>query len=284
MNGLGPALRALREQAGHPSARSFFRSSGGTRTFGCTYKAYLNVEAGRSLPQPRLALTIAQALRLADDSPRARAYVSAYLRSALGSPELCGFLTRAIGSDPAAGEPAALFARASEEAFARRTLNLSPEQADLLYSDFLAYWCFTLLSNDVDHWRAESLAEAVAAKPRAVRAALERLTRARLAARDRRGDYFCPHSGKVFRYPRDKFFVPRTLGRLKAHWDAMAARQGESIFSRRLALRTSTEEIASRFPGLAHAVNGAALYSRLEPAPDSALFTVAVNVRRLPDS
>ena len=50
----GAMVRRRREDAGYASAREFYQSLGGRAFFGCTYKAYLNVEAGASHPSPRL--------------------------------------------------------------------------------------------------------------------------------------------------------------------------------------------------------------------------------------
>src|SRR5438094_650062 len=96
MAGFASAVRGLRERAGFPSARSFYKSRGGPRGLGCTYRAYLNVEAGRSLPQPKLAMSIARGLGLASDGAPARDYCLAYLRSTCRSEELSSFLERAL--------------------------------------------------------------------------------------------------------------------------------------------------------------------------------------------
>ncbi|MBI3552012.1 MAG: hypothetical protein HY077_05790 [Elusimicrobia bacterium] len=76
-----------REEAGYKSARQFYESLGGRAFFGCTYKAYLNVESGASQPQPRLVERLVAGLRLAIGSRGVREFALAYLRLLLGPGE-----------------------------------------------------------------------------------------------------------------------------------------------------------------------------------------------------
>src|SRR5581483_5707266 len=98
MQDFAMTLRGLRERAGHASARAFFLARGGTRVFGCTYKAYLNIESGRSLPQPGLALKIAAELGVDAGSPQAQTFISSYLRTILGREELADFVLRVLSA------------------------------------------------------------------------------------------------------------------------------------------------------------------------------------------
>ncbi|MBI3552011.1 MAG: hypothetical protein HY077_05785 [Elusimicrobia bacterium] len=279
MSAFSTVVRELRAQKGYASARAFFKARGGPRFFGCTYKAYLNVEAGRSLPQPGLAMSVARGLSL--DGEHAASFVSSYLRTAAGSAELASFLTQALAEETAPGAAEALLERASEESLARRARPMTREQAEILYSQEATYWSFCVISNDRGHWGAEEVAKLYSWKTASARRSLDVLVKCGLAARDRAGRYFCPDVGKVFQYPRDKFFVPRTLSRLKAHWDAMARRRGRELFRQAWTVRGDEDKLRAGFPHLAQAVYGAAIYSRTDRAADSAIFVVETRVRRL---
>lgn len=274
-------LRALRAESGFDSARSFYRAAGAVKGLGCSYKAYLDCEAGRSLPQPRLALRLASALRLRADPRRSRAFVAAYLRSAVGREELSSFLIRALTEKAAPAGPDALFRKASEQSFARRAMPLSEPQAELLYRDHAAYWCFTLLSNDRGAWTVAGLARHLGLGERAVRTGLKSLAALDLAERAKGGAYRCQHAGKVFTYPRERFFRPRRLARLKEHWSAMARRQGKTLYEESVVVGASESALRSQFSSLAEAVYGSHIYSRVEPAPDAGIFVIEASVRRL---
>lgn len=273
-------LRRLRAQAGHSSARSFYRERGGRAFFGCTYKAYLDLEAGRSLPQPELALRAAKALGVRERPGWTREFVSSYLGGVLRGTGLAEFLLRALRGEPPG--PADLFQKASESSFAGRSKSLNHAQAELLYRDAGAYWCFTLLSNDEGHWSRTDLGKACGLSPAKAKAALASLRREGLAARDREGLYFCPDTGRVFLYPRDEFFKPRTFAALKGHWDRMAARRGSRILGRRVRIKGSEANLRAVFLDLAQTVNGAHLYAVREKGPDTGLFVVYAGARRRP--
>lgn len=269
--------RRLRAEAGYGTARSFYKRNGGPRGFGCTYRAYLDIEAGRSLPQPSLALAVARALGLTPEDPRAAGYCRAYLRSLCRGEELADFLVEARSAEGSTS----LFERASEDSFARRAVPLTREQAELLYSSGPAYWAFTLLSNDRRAFSPREAARLMSWPLARAEAGLAAVAKAGLARRTKDGSYRCPEAGRVFQYPRERFFVPRTLERLRAHWDAMRRRRGRRLLERAYVVRSSEAALRPSFPSLAQAVYGSALYSRLESADDSAICVVEIRARRL---
>ncbi|MBI3553263.1 MAG: hypothetical protein HY077_12280 [Elusimicrobia bacterium] len=58
-------LRKYREGLGHRNAHSFFTAQGGRGFFGCTYRAYLYVEKGLSVPSPALVEKLVATLWIA---------------------------------------------------------------------------------------------------------------------------------------------------------------------------------------------------------------------------
>lgn len=281
MSGFPEAVRRLREAAGFSSARSFYRGRGGQRFFGCTYKAYLNIEAGRSIPQPALALRIAEGLRVLETKDRARQFVTAYLASTVGTEELAGFLVRVLSEPKAETSESTLLQKASDSSFVERVKPLTHEQAELLCGDYAVYWCFALLSDEDRHFGIADISRLLRLDLGKCKAALGKLVKAELIAKDRDGLYSCPEAHKIFTYPRDKFFIPKKMAALKAHWSAMAARQGRMLFSRSLLIRASEGRLKHYFPQLISAINGVHLYSRRQPSKDSALFVLQGDVRRL---
>lgn len=278
MNEFALELRRQREAEGFASARAFYKTRGG-RTFGCTYKAYLNLEAGRSVPQPALALRIAAALGVSGEAARARAYVGAYLKALVGRPELAGFLLRALGAADSPESKSTPFQRASEMGAQGKIVPLTRRQADGLCADPDQYWAWGVVSDDGGRWTPAALAKLLDLPAGRTRSALEALVKLGLLSREG-GSYFCGDAGKIFRFPRGSLYVPDYRKGLRAHWAAMAVRRGRTVLRRQVVLRASEAALRRSFAYLAQALNGVHIYSTIEPAPDTGLFLAQTVIRR----
>lgn len=117
MEAFAAVVRRCRKEAGYRTARAFYAGLGGKEFFGCSYKAYSNLEGGVSVPQPRLVQKVAAALRLGIRRAPARIFARAYLRLILGSEELLELAAEAV-RPAAASRPAGVGAR--EESVARK--------------------------------------------------------------------------------------------------------------------------------------------------------------------
>jgi hypothetical protein len=274
------ALRELRRRSGFPSARAFYRARGGSRALGCTYKAYLDVEAGRSVPKPDLALALAAAVGAHADPRRGAAFVEGYLKARLGRGELAALALSALAAKPRT-DPGAFFERASRRSFAvRPRLPLSPAQARALDEDAAAYWAFTLLLMSREALTARELAGRTRLPAARLAGALSTLERLGLAARRRGGAYACPHVGKLVTWPRRSFYLAGHRAALRGHWEAMARRRGKVVFERRAGLRASPAWLRAAFPPLLAAVYGANIFARRAGGPDTAVFLVEAQARR----
>ncbi|MBI4345956.1 MAG: hypothetical protein HY553_03820 [Elusimicrobia bacterium] len=280
MNDFALELKRQRESEGFSSARSFYRARGGP-SLGCTYKAYLNIEAGRSVPQPALALRIAAVLGVSAETERARAYVSAYLRGLVGRHELGGFLLRALGSARGPAAKSTPFQRATDIGFEQKTIALTRRQADFFTADADRYWCWSVLSDDGGRWLPARLARLLGAPERRIKGALEGLAREGLLSREG-PEFYCEDAGKVFKFPRANLYVPDHRKALRAHWSAMAERRGRTILKKQAVLRSSEAALRRAFAYLVQTVNGLHIYSTTEPSTDTGLFVGTAVVRRLP--
>jgi len=282
MNAYALELRRQREAEGFGSARAFYRARGGP-SFGCTYKAYLNLEAGRSVPQSALALRIAAALGVSADKKRSRAYVSSYLRGLVDRPELGDFLLRALGGSSGPTGKSTPFQRASEIGFQQKTVALTRRQADYLCADADRYWCWGVVSDDGARWLPARLAKLLAVPERRVKAALAGLAKEGLITREG-AEYFCEDAGKIFKFPRVGLYLPDYRKALRAHWSAMGARRGRAVLKRQVVVRASEAALRQSFAYLVQTVNGVHIYSTTDPAMDTGLFVATAVVRRLPSS
>lgn len=250
-------VRKLREQIGYPTARAFYESSGGKATFGCTYKAYLNVENGVSAPQPRMVEKLAAALRLAHHEQRARDFAVAYLRVLLGSDDFVELaieaLTGAAAAHPRRYEPPA-------------DMELTAAQIGLLQRSPEAFWCLTALANDRGAWRADALSDALGIPREKVAKALAALAAAKLVS-GKNGAYQRSQAGRAL--------VPAGV--------AMngALQQGETMVQHPLLFRASEAELTNYFRHIASTLRRAGLYATSDTGPDTHLFVLEASVLKL---
>ncbi len=282
MSDFSRLVTRLREHAGHRSAREFYRVAGGRAAFGCTYKQYLNVEAGRHVPGPRLVAALVAVLRLWQDPDRARRFAHAYLRALLGAGAAADFIAGALATpDPASATP---LKRAIERDWAARSRPLTVAQSRLIRKDDAHYWAFTLLESDLGAQSAEEMRARTGLPATALKRALEGLARAGLIARDADGRWRCPDAGKIFIHERPvegKLEIAPHLGELRRRWEAMARRDGKTLFDQYLLVRASESEFKAYLPQLAQAVAGSEVYASTETGDDTGFLLVESRVRRV---
>lgn len=282
MDDFSSLLRRLRERAGHRSARDFYRVAGGRPAFGCTYKQYLNIEAGRSTPRPRVVSALVAVLRLWQDPETARRFARAYLGSLLGGGEACDFLLRSLES-PRKDAPPGPLKRAVERDWESRAKPLTGAQSRLIRRDDATYWAFTLLESDSGSLSAQEMSEVLSIPARPLSAALEDLLRARLVVRDPDGRYRCPDAGRIFIHerPPGQAEVAAHLTELRRRWSAMGRRHGKVLFDQYLFLRASEAELRTHLPTLAQAVSDAEIYASVERGEDTSFVLVESTVKRV---
>lgn len=282
MDDFSKLLRRLRERAGHPSAREFYRVAGGRPAFGCTYKQYLNIEAGRSTPRPRVVSALVSILRLWQDPETARRFSKAYLGSLLGEGEAAEFLVRSLGS-PAKAAPAGPLKRAVERDWESRSRPLTPAQSRLIRRDDATYWAFTLLESDSGSLSPGEMSEVLSIPAKALEVSLEDLQRARLLVQDSDGRYRCPDAGGIFIHerPPGQAEVAAHLAELRRRWSAMGRRHGKVLFDQYLFLRASEAELKTHFPTLAGAVSDAEIYASVDRGEDTGFVLIESTVKRV---
>lgn len=274
-------LTRLREAAGHKSAREFYRVAGGRSAFGCTYKQYLNVEAGRHVPGPRLVAALVAVLRLWQDPDRSRRFAHAYLRALLGAGEAAEFITGALEAGAA---PATPLRRAIDRDWAARSRPLTAAQSRLIRKDDAHYWAFTLLESDLGALSAEEMRERTGLPLAALERALVALGRAGLLAGGADGRWRCPDAGKIFIHERPvggKLEVAPHLDELRRRWETMSRRDGKVLFDQYILVRASESEFKGYLPQLAQAVAGSEVYAATEGGEDTGFLLIESRVRRV---
>ena len=68
----GGVLSGIRKEQGYSSAHQFFKSVGGSKSLGCAFVSYWDLERGKKLPKSWRLKAIIAALGIEPHSPRAR--------------------------------------------------------------------------------------------------------------------------------------------------------------------------------------------------------------------
>lgn len=279
--GLGPLLRRFREEAGHSSAREFFRSNGGRLFFGCTYEQYMNVETGRSAPSARLLDKAATALNLWSFPAKARRLVKAWLRGSLKDDGLCDRFESVLSAKEIGSETSPL-RQALRRNYETRQSRLSDSQSAAIRGDETSFWCFSVLGCDDHAWGSVELAGLLRRPVVAVAKALAKLERAGVVERTREGLWRNAARGKILAHARKDPYRPDGWRESLKRYDAVEAASGETEMYETLMLRSSPASLRQFYAYLAQAVIGAGVYAADEPG-ERALFLVEGRVRRLLD-
>lgn len=256
-------VRRCRQSAGYANTRAFYQALGGRVFFGCTYKAYLNVENGVSLPSPKLVEKLVAAFRLAIHKEQALEFSLIYLELLIGEEKFFELLVKTLAeaSQPLPGPAGPM-------------LRLEAQQLRSL-KDGENYWCFSVLSQDKEHWSAPELSNFLELPHAAVAKALGRLAAAGLLARDGSGHYYCPSVGKMLPPPLEDGAV------LLRHAEHLEETHGGRLMEHPLLLRASESEFSRYFQFFAQSLAKAAQYSTSSRGPDTALFLIEASVLKI---
>ncbi|MBI2070792.1 MAG: hypothetical protein HYT79_09365 [Elusimicrobia bacterium] len=280
----GTALKHLRREAGYQSAYAFFHKNGGAPVFGFRYNQYLYLERGQSLPRPKTFIQIGRMLRLASGRSRVGDYTLAYFKSLLGTEAYKNFVSPLLSQTSAASARLPM-AAAIDKAREGRRRHLNPRQAAVIKENFANYWTWKVFTNDQKDWGEQEVARLLGIPQNESRKALDALCRVKLIKK-RSGNperYFCPLAGSMFIYPPDPrgSHLAADYNKLVDYWRQMESKKGNFLYRNTVNFRASEAEITSYIPYLNQALFGAEMFSTLEPKPDSALFIVETNVRKM---
>lgn len=271
------ALSRIRQRQGFPTAHSFYKLRAGRRSLRMTFRNYLNLEQGKSLPKPERFEALAAALGLEEHSAAARELAEAYL-SALGLVRLTVFLGKKEDIF-STHEDAHLMELAARQALQSRLAHLSTAQWGILARDYEAYVCDDLLQNTSGGLELASLARQAGLSPAAAKRAVSALVAAGLAevaGRRVRSSF----EGRIV---EDLPTLPATM-RTKAGMLKNQARQaqegklvGNSVFKVRLG-GAGLQQVQRRVDQLSTV---AGLYEESAGGADSGVYMVRTQVFRL---
>lgn len=273
----GDVLARLRKRRGFSTAHAFYKGVHGRRTLGLSYLSYLNLERGRSLPQPARLELLLEVLELPLESALAAELIRAYLTCLLGSDRLL----RALETPPAAGP---LHWRIAEEgarqAIAQRTYHLSVEQYRLLGSQPAVWSCYLTLQNTAGWIERDELARMTGLRKARMSDALTALSKARLVEL----------SGKKARNPfADKYVAPPPslplAGRVREGWrrNEILKSGKDPVSAASVILRMSEAQRRLYAQHLQDTIKLSDIYGDPRKTADSDVYLVEGNIYRLFD-
>jgi hypothetical protein len=265
----GAVLARIRREQGFPTAHAFYRARDGRRALKITFRNYLNLENGRSLPKSGRLEAILTALGLREHAAQARELVRAYFTS-LGLEPLLRFASlSAPGAAAASGSR--LGALAVKQATKGRTIQLAVEQWKLLSDDYEAHRLHTLLGNTSGWLTMADISRSSGLKTLEVRRALKALARAGLA----RVSGEKAQSALAGLYWEAPPLLPELVGvnsALRRHVEKWTARAAQPIIIPPVTARLKTSHVQEYARHLEEAVNLAAAFGDDEPSAESAVY------------
>jgi hypothetical protein len=274
-------LRKLRAGAGYSSSRAFYNDLGGRAFFGCTYRQFLNVESGQSLPGAKLLEKIAAGLGLGRRRENAREFVLAYLNSLTGSKDVVHMISVALAEAPAdMGKGQSPLVKSMARTSEKNQRNYTKAESQLVMAAPENYWAFQVLAHDKGHWTAAKIAETTGIPLKDIQNGLQRLSKTKLISKDKTGKYFCPEAGKVFLHPSDGIYGGGAA-KIGEYREAMIDKRGERLLKLSFSSRASEAELRQYFPFLIDGVMGAEVCSNEEGGEDSILFEISTKISKI---
>lgn len=275
----GAILARIRREQGFDSAHSFYKGRGGRRTLGLTYRNYLNLEQGRSLPKPERLEAILAALGLPEHSDGSRELAQTYL-AALGLEALARRLGTTTAA-PSAPEGWKLGALAAKRAVEISKVNLSVGQWKLLAEDFEAHTCHNILTHSHHGGTPAQLARMSGLSADKVKRAVGRLVKVGLAkSAGGRVECALPETAAIQAPPK----IPEMVGVLSA-MDQHARRwqeEGKPVHVRTTFARMSQANVEEFRRHVDELMRLIFLYGdHAEDAPDSAIYMTRAQIFRL---
>ncbi len=263
-------LSRLRKEQGFPGAYKFFISVGGSKSLGVSFTSYWDIERGKKLPKSWRLKTIMNALGIEQDSPKAKELVRAYFTALAGSDDLLQIIGSPVTDSPDLTSRELADALA-QQALARRTAHLTPEQWNLRARNLETYICMNFLVCTAGWVTVRELLDATGFKEAVVRKALKAMAAGKLI--ELRGDKARTGLAQKFIQP-----PPRTpamaavRGRQRAYWQTWLS--DDMLVERKaLVVRFTKASLALYLQHLEKAVRLAAVYhDSQENREDSAVY------------
>ena len=273
------SLMRMRTEAGFNTAYAFFHKNGGRRVFPCTFPYYVRIERGAALPRPEWLPIFMALLRIPPTNVLWRQFIVDYLRDHFGSEEV---FQSAIAPLLRPAEVAGVQQKAVRRLVSGRAYHVTLEQYKVVISDDAAYWCFELLVNERGALTPAELARETGESEADIKAALKRLSAAKLVKAVKGGRWKSPLSGMFYVFPPSTY-PGSDAGRDKRRTilSRMMKRKGATLFNSGVVLSVDEASVRSSIGAFTDAMQTASAYCVYEKGEGTGMYQVETRIRRL---
>ncbi|MCX5792473.1 MAG: hypothetical protein NTY45_09740 [Elusimicrobia bacterium] len=274
-------LVRLRKEAGFQTAYRFYHDNGGGPVLKMSYRNYLMMEQGTSLPVINKLQKLYPALRLPQTTPAARELIVAWLRTMAGEEVYKEILEPII---PAKTEAAGLSPvhKALQRTLAENKYFLTPAQFRAMLCSFETYKCSLTMGNDTGVWSVAEIAKALRVKTPAAEKSLKELAKAKLVKEVKKGFYKSRVAGQMVGYPNMSALEPELRGKFTGYLKKLE-QTGSCEWASKGIIRADALALRGLFPLIGANIEAAQTYAVTKKTERSAFFYVIGKVVRLWD-
>ncbi len=274
-------LVQLRKEAGFPTAYRFYHDNGGNGVLKISYRNYLMIEQGRSLPGLERLGTFLWALHLFLKSAEANTFVSAWLETMAG-PEHFKELFKPLLAAKQGAQGLSPMQNAMKKAMTNTKIHLSMAQMEAIFANQDNHLCFHAITNDTGAWPKKEFAARLQLTEAAAEKALKALARVKIVKEVKKGVYKSPMAGALLQYPRRELLPQEFCARMQEYGDELAA-TGKRVLQCRTMVRADGAEFNNFYPVMQVNNDTAATYAIEEKTDRSALYLVEGKITKIRD-
>lgn len=277
-NGFSELLRKKRQEAGFRTAYRFFHGNGGENFFGFSYRQYLRIELGKSVPGPERLSRLVSGLRLRDRTTPANELALSWLKTFVGE-DVYANVFSFLGI-PASASTMTPAQRAQKSALTGRKRYLTPAQLGAALTDKDTYLCFLALGTDTGTWSADTLANDLGITRQAAERALSTLFSAKLLKRAGKGRYRSSVADQMVELPPREAIDEHLLEKHRDYTRELIS-AGHEEFGRSGIIRADDVVFRDLFPTLQLSLDAMLAHKARERTDNSALYYITGRVVKL---
>ncbi|HBB67403.1 MAG TPA: hypothetical protein DCZ93_08930 [Elusimicrobia bacterium] len=276
------ALCKARKDAGFVTAYRFFHDNGGAKALGFSYRQYLLMEQGKSLPACSKLYKLFLSLRVYPLSAETFELADAWLRTMVGE-EAYKYIFEQFLPVRTGKEKLSPLHTALKSALIGRTYYLTFDQSRAILSSADTYLCFNAMQNDTDRWSVAQIAKALCLKETSADKAMKILAGAKILKRMGKNVYKCPLASMLVEFPNLEVIDQELKEKVKKY-DKDLVDSGVNKWRRAGIIRADAPVLYNSYPPLMSLnVSAAYTYNTTRKTDNSALFFVESRLVKLRD-
>ncbi|HNW42884.1 MAG TPA: hypothetical protein PKI19_00155 [Elusimicrobiales bacterium] len=272
-------LGQLRTQAGFETAYKFYHKNGGQGVLKMSYRNYLNLEQGRSLPPLERLGTLTWALRIHHGSAEANALVSAWLRSMAGEDNFRDYLAPLLAPKPAE-PPLSPASQALKKFVDAGTGPLSLEQVRAIHLSENHCLCATAMNCERGALSIRELAERLELPEATAAKVMRDLAGAKLVKEVKKDVYRNSAGMSCKRAPGGNIIPEDIKQKIRGTWRKLEA-AGKVVYPYRVIMRADEKDSAGLFNMMDTHMAAVQAYAVDKGSASTALFMVEARITRL---